>query len=167
MNSDFAKKYGVHNAFLCPFKDSDISWRVGSTNKKKCADGKATKGIPLAYIDARDVMKRLDDVVGMANWMDDYKEVKGRIICTLSIKTSDGWVSKCDGAGDTETEGEKGGISDAFKRAAVKYGIGRYLYSMPNVWVELDDWGKPKQLPKIPDNLTQAFFIQMMQKKEG
>jgi hypothetical protein len=38
------------------------------------------------------------------------------------------WISRCDGADDTNIEGAKGGLSDAFKRAAVKFGIGRYLY---------------------------------------
>ena len=90
----------------------------------------------LCYIDARDVMDRLDEVCG-SNWSDDYKEVKGRIVCTITI---DG-VSRSDGAGDTEIEGEKGGLSDAFKRAAVKWGIGRYLYNASeyNTWIDTKD----------------------------
>ena len=35
-------------------------------------------------------------------------------------------------------EAEKGRISDAFKRAAVHWGVGRYLYNLPNVWVPLN-----------------------------
>ena len=50
------------------------------------------------------------------------------MICSLSCKVGDNWITKADGAGDTDIEGEKGGISDALKRAAVVWGIGRYLY---------------------------------------
>ena len=112
-------------------------------------DGK--KGSALAYIDARDVMKRLDDIVGFENWSDEYYETKtGRLLCTLSIKIGDGWVSKSDGAGDTNIEGAKGGISDAFKRAAVKWGIGRYLYYLPVKWVAVENRRivTPPALPK-------------------
>ena len=88
-------------------------------------------GGTLHYIDARDVMYRLDEVVGPLNWQDSYKEVMGRIICTLSVRFGDEWISKEDGAGDTKIEGDKGGISDAFKRAACRWGVGRYLYYFP------------------------------------
>jgi hypothetical protein len=116
-----------------PFPPAAISWRVGSTTKDK------TKGMALAYIDARDVMRRLDEAVGPANWSDSYIETpKGRIICAIAILHQDGsWVSKSDAAGDTDVEGDKGAISDAFKRAAVKWGIGRYLYDLDSPWVEL------------------------------
>ena len=113
-----------------PFPVNAISWRVGQKSKSK------PKAMMLCYIDARDVMDRLDEVCG-SNWSDDYKEVKGRIVCTITI---DG-VSRSDGAGDTDFEGEKGGLSDAFKRAAVKWGIGRYLYNASeyNTWIDTKD----------------------------
>jgi hypothetical protein len=84
-------------------------------------------------------MDRLDEVAGPACWQDTYTETPlGRVICTISIKVDGEWVSKSDGAGKTDVEGDKGGISDAFKRAAVKWGIGRYLYSMPTPWVRCE-----------------------------
>ena len=135
-----------------PFPKEQVHFRAGATNAKK-NNGKATKAIALAYIDARDVMDRLDEVVGNENWQDRYEETSsGRVVCTLSINFPGiGWISKSDGAGDTGTEGEKGAISDAFKRAAVKFGIGRYLYSFPNHWYDYDGWKftvKEFQFPK-------------------
>ena len=53
-----------------------------------------------------------------------------------------GWVAKADGAGDTAHEAEKGGISDAFKRAAVQWGVGRYLYRLESPWVAIEPAGK-------------------------
>lgn len=119
-----------------PFPTNEVHWRVGSRTKDK------KKGKALAYIDARAVMDRLDGVFGPENWRDDYKEVgSGRVICTLSLRLGDEWVDKSDGAGSTDVEGDKGAISDAFKRAAVKWGIGRYLYHLDSPWVSLSDYG--------------------------
>ena len=69
-----------------------------------------------------------------------------------SIKT--GWVWKANGAGETDYEGTKGQFSDAFKRAAVMWGIGRYLYALPNEWVQIKPSGKSYKIvnpPKLPD----------------
>lgn len=129
-----------------PFNPATIKWRVGATSKDK------SKGIALAYVDARIVMVRMDDVVGPDNWQDEYFETaSGRIMCRLSIRINGEWITKTDGAGDTGTEGEKGAISDAFKRAAVKFGIGRYLYALPNTWVALDQYRKLTSVPQLPD----------------
>lgn len=112
-----------------PFPPDAIHWRAQTVTK----DG--GKALALAYIDARDVMDRLDSVCGPANWRDSYVETpKGRTLCTLEIRVDGEWIAKSDGAGDTDVEGEKGSISDALKRAAVKWGIGRYLYDLGNVW---------------------------------
>ncbi len=113
-----------------PFAVEAIHWRAQSVTTN--GGGAA---LALAYLDARDVMDRLDDAVGPMNWQDRYEETaKGRLLCTLSIRVGDEWVSKSDGAGNTDVEGEKGAISDALKRAAVKWGIGRYLYDLGNIW---------------------------------
>lgn len=135
----------IYNNLKDPFHVDAVHWRVGATNKAK------TKGIALAYIDARDVMLRLDKVVGFENWQDEYIETpSGRLICRLSLRIGNEWVTKSDGAGETQVEGDKGAISDAFKRAAVKWGCGRYLYKLPNVWVDIDEYRKIKTPPPIP-----------------
>lgn len=123
------------------FPRDAVSWRAQSVTK----DGK--KAMALAYIDARDVMERLDGVCGHGNWQDRYEFAGPRTICYLSIKIDGEWVTKADGAGDTAVEAEKGAISDAFKRAAVKWGIGRYLYALDAPWVpcESGDWNGKKQ----------------------
>ena len=119
-----------------PFDPAIVSWRVGPTTKDK------SKGMALAYIDARDVMRRLDDVCGAANWQDEYPWSDGkRVVCRLGVRIGDEWIWKTDGAGDTDTEGEKGALSDAFKRAAVKWGVGRYLYDVEAAWVQIEQRG--------------------------
>ena len=136
-----------------PFSPEAIDWRVGATN------GDKNKGIALAYIQARPVMDRLDEVVGLGNWTDTYTPIQGKdgvvgFFCTLSLKIGNDWISKMDGADTSDIEAIKGGISDAFKRAAVKWGIGRYLYDLPGVWVPIEVRGKSfvlKENPKLPD----------------
>ena len=119
-----------------PFKPSDIDWRVGSTNAEK------TKGMALAYIDARVVMDRLDAAVGPSGWACRYYIAEGKTVCELSLKCDGEWVTKSDGAGNSDFEAEKGALSDAFKRAAVRWGIGRYLYDIASPWVPIESRGK-------------------------
>lgn len=116
-----------------PFPADRVSWRVGSTNKDK------SKGLALAYIDARDVMQRLDEAVGPANWQSRYPHADKKTVCEIGIKIDGEWVWKANGAGDSDIEAEKGALSDALKRAAVMWGIGRYLYDLESPWVALED----------------------------
>src|SRR5271166_6183169 len=87
----------------------------------------------LQYITARTVMNRLDDVLGPANWWDEYMPLENSVICRLTIRLPDGsTLTKSDAGGyagmSDSGDDDKSGFSDAFKRAAVKFGIGRYLY---------------------------------------
>lgn len=137
-----------------PFDPKFVKWRVGATNEKK-ENGrvvqKATKGIALAYIDSREVMKRLDDVCGLGGWQAKYLPVEGGFICELSIKIGETWVTKSNAAGNTKVEAIKGGASDALKRAAATWGVGRYLYYLPNVWVPVNEYKQLVEKPALPD----------------
>jgi hypothetical protein len=123
-------------ALFAPFPPGRVSWRVGSTTQDK------KRGMALAYIDARDVMDRLDAVLGPENWQCDYPHAEGKTVCRIGLKVGSEWVWKADGAGDTDYEAEKGALSDAFKRAAVRWGIGRYLYDLSAPWVAVEQKGK-------------------------
>lgn len=120
-----------------PFDGHSVKWRLQGTNADK------TGGWAVAYLDSRAIAKRLDDVVGQMRWKDEYKpwiNSKGGAsqLCTISVYDDElkEWISKSDGAELSAISPIKGGISDAFKRAAVKWGIGRYLYAMQPVWVK-------------------------------
>lgn len=131
----------IIKALTEPWKKDEIKWRVGSMTKDK------TKALPLAYIDARTVMERLDNAVGVNNWQDRYEFHDKRTLCYLSIRLDGEWLCKSDGAGDSDIEGEKGAISDAFKRASVKWGMGRELYEMKCRWMPCNEF---KQLVGNP-----------------
>lgn len=148
-------------ALAAPFPPDKVSWRVGTSNKKKRQretgdnQAKATKGQVLAYIDARDVMDRLDEVCGPPGWQNRYTHAEKKTICEIGILTTDEWVWKADGAGESDIEAEKGALSDAFKRAAVRWGIGRYLYHLPTPWVDLDE---REQIPDAERRKLEALL---------
>lgn len=143
-----------------PFKDQFVKWRVGATNKDK------TKGIALAYVDSREVTKRLDEVCGLGGWQSRLTRADGGFICEIGIKIDDEWVWKSNAAGDTKVEPLKGGASDAFKRAASSWGIGRYLYYLPNVWVAIVAQGNSYALAETPELPDWAKFDSHIEKWE-
>jgi len=113
-------------------KQIPYQWRVQSFSKNK------PQASCIAYIDARDAMNRLDEVVGAANWQDEYKVINGQMFAGVGIKCGEEWVWKWDTGTESQTEKEKGIVSDAFKRACVKWGIGRFLYDLDVRYVDAD-----------------------------
>ncbi len=90
-------------------------------------------GRQLHYVTARTVMNRLDEVLGPENWWDDFVPLEHSVICRLTIRMPDGsTLTKSDAGGYAGMadpgDDDKSGFADAFKRAAVKFGVGRYLY---------------------------------------
>ena len=133
-----------------PFFADDIEWKPIAVSKR------TNKGLAAAYLTNRAIQQRLDDVCGPADWLNEFTAgPNGGVLCGLSIRivredgTAD-WVTKWDGAENTDVEAVKGGLSNAMKRAASHWGIGRYLYDLPQQWVALDDRGRFAQPPRIP-----------------
>jgi hypothetical protein len=111
------------------FAPSDIEWRIQQAGWK---DGKPWAMV-LAYLTSRAVQQRLDDVCGPFGWQNSFHEGKDAgITCGIAIKNPETgeWVTKYDAADATDIEAIKGGRSGAMKRAAVHWGIGRYLYNL-------------------------------------
>ena len=115
-----------------------VKWRVQSA--------KNGRAVCVPYVDARDVMDRLDEVCGMENWQDRHREEKGHIYCEVGIKVNGNWIWKSDVGSESNIEGSKGESSDSFKRACVKWGVGRFLYSIPPVVLPTTQY-KAKEYP--------------------
>lgn len=119
-------------ALSLPFRMDQVKWRAqqGPWEQK---DG-SYLCLCIPYIDARHVQGRLDRVVGPGNWSLDYKQVGSDTFAGLGVLDpyTGQWVWKWDtGHKDMAAEwGAKGTASDAQKRAAVQWGVGRYLYGM-------------------------------------
>jgi len=130
-----------------PFPPESIEWRIGSTNKEK------THGMALAYITNRAIQDRLDEIFTPFGWKNEFREWKDKSqLCGISIwdDEKNEWVTKWDGAEDSNMEPTKGGLSDAMKRAAYQWGIGRYLYKLDAEWVPLKD-GRMEKTPALPE----------------
>jgi hypothetical protein len=111
------------------------------------------RALALAYVDARVVQSRLDDVLGVDGWQDDYECLPdGSVVCRLRLRMGDEWITKVDVGGPSEQpdggDRLKAAFSDALKRAAVKFGVGRYLYRLPNQWMDYD--AQRRQFQKTP-----------------
>lgn len=138
----------IFDELAAPFPKESIHWRAQSLTK----DG--SKAMALAYLDARDVMERLDAVCGPDGWQTEHYDCGGKMGCKIGVRSpyvsinpetkelSYQWVWKSDGAGETQVEADKGAFSGAFKRAGVMWGIGRYLYDMPTIWVPCESYQK-------------------------
>ena len=140
-----------------PFPPADVEWKPGATTRDK------SKGLAMCYISSRAVQNRLDAVCGPADWRNEFRPgPEGGVLCGISVyvERADGtaeWITKWDGSESTDIEAVKGGLSGSMKRAAVQWGIGRYLYDLPAQWVRLDDRGRFAETPRIPrEHLPQA-----------
>jgi hypothetical protein len=138
----------VTQALSAPFDPSEIKFKPQIV--------KNNRALAMAYIDARVIQDRLDEVLGVENWEDAYKILPdGSVMCRLRVKLGDRWISKTDVGSPSEQpdlgDRLKAAFSDALKRAAVKFGIGRYLYRLPAQWVDYDPVKKQiTQLPQLP-----------------
>lgn len=119
-----------------PFKMTSLEWRVQQAG---ISNGKAWVRV-LAYVTSRDMQQRLDDVVGCFGWRNEFTPLPNSVgdgaMCGISIKFDDEWITKWNGAENTQVEAIKGGLSSAEKRAAVEWGIGRYLYDVEAMYAD-------------------------------
>ena len=131
-----------------PFPASVVGWKAQAV--------KNNRALAVCFIDARDVMDRLDDVFGVDGWQDSYDVLpEGSAVCRLAVRIGSEWVTKTDVGSPSEQPDSgdrmKAAYSDALKRAAVKFGIGRYLYSLPAIWTDYDSVKKQfSQTPSLP-----------------
>jgi hypothetical protein len=121
------------------FDPAAIEWRIQQAGEK---NGRVW-AICVPYVTNRAIQGRLDEVVGPENWSNEFRPgPDGGVMCGLSIHVGDQWVTKWDGAENTDVEGVKGGLSGAMKRAAVQWGIGRYLYTLDETFAHVHEGGR-------------------------
>ena len=127
-----------------PFSQGDIEWRVSRAGVSK---NEKVYCHVLAYITARAISQRLDEVCGPENWCNTpatVNELRPGIFMMqvgISIKVGDEWITKVDCSEPTNIEPAKGGFSGAMKRAGSQWGIGRYLYHLSETFAETSESG--------------------------
>jgi len=146
-----------------PFAPSVVEWVVSATSQGK--DGH--RGLMAAYADPRAYLDRLNQLFTPGGWTQDYSF---QVVGNVERKGREGKVSVCakvmvccrvtifgvgthSGTGEHWADDENavtGGDAQAFKRACVCFGLGRYLYDVPQVWVDLDEFKRRRWLPDLP-----------------
>lgn len=143
-----------------PFDPSEIKWRVTHTTR----DG--SRGAVIAYTDPRAYTDRLNQLFTPAGWTRSYevstvssvtrikkdKQIQtGKVLvtCTLTIAR----LGCHTGSGEEWADEENamtGAEAQAFKRACTCFGLGRYLYNFAEMWVPLNEYRQPVNLPTLP-----------------
>ncbi len=128
----------IRTALARPFPAGDV--KLKPKRPKGCPDNRC---LAMSYIDARLVMDRLDDVLGVDGWQDEYTPLPdGSVLCRLTVHIEGVAVTRSDVGSPSEQSGGgdrlKAAFSDSLKRTAVKFGIGRYLYAIPAIWMDYD-----------------------------
>lgn len=151
MQSEESKR--IELALGAPFDPSEVKFKPAVVS--------GNRALALPYVDARVIQDRLDEVLGVTGWQDDYQILAdGSVICRLSICFDGNWIKKVDVGGPSEQPDSgdrlKAAFSDSLKRAAVKWGIGRYLYRSPSQWVDYDPAKKQFVRPPVLQKPQQA-----------
>ena len=125
---------------MCMFRDlraDEIECRVSQINEY---------GVSLLlYKDARCDQNILDETVGEFGWMRSHTRDNANCIVSIWDEKKQQWISKEDTGTESNTEKEKGLASDSFKRACFNWGIGRELYTAPNIKIKPEDCSSLKQ----------------------
>ena len=128
-------KTDIAEALAAPFREGELRFKPQSIA--------GSRALVVAFVDARAVQDRLDEVLGVMGWQDSYQCLPdGSVVCRLRVRVGEEWITKEDVGGQSEQPDEgdrrKAAFSDALKRAAVKFGVGRYLYRLKPQWVDYD-----------------------------
>jgi hypothetical protein len=143
-----------------PFASKDVKWLVAATSR----DGR--KGRMTPYADPRAYTDRLNQVFTASGWTRDYtvqtlapitrlkndKPIQtGKVLVTCVVSIPG--VGAHSGCGEEWAEDPNALTSaeaQAFKRACSNFGLGRYFYNFSEMWVDLDEYKHPRELPTLP-----------------
>src|SRR5919204_2170958 len=141
-------------ALAAPFDPQEVRFKPGVVS--------GNRALALVYVDARVIQDRLDEVLGVAGWQDEYECLPdGSVVCRLRLRLGDEWITKMDVGGQSEQPDEgdrrKAAFSEALKRAAGKFGLGRHLFRLPPQWVDYDPVKKQlRSTPQLPPSAIPA-----------
>lgn len=155
-------------ALAAPFTAEALHFKPGKIT--------GNRALALVYVDARAIQDRLDAVLGVQGWQDEYECLPdGSVVCRLRLRLGQEWITKMDVGAPSEQPDEgdrrKAAFSDALKRAAVKFGIGRYLYRVGPIWADFDpQTRKFVRTPVLPNGLqprSQQLPIGLKERTNG
>lgn len=143
-----------------PFASKEVRWVVARAS----ADGR--RGLVRPYADPRAYTDRLDQLFTAGGWTRQYRVTtvspvtrikggnaiqSGKLLVTCNIDIPG--LGRNSGSGEAWADEENAmtrAEAQAFKRACSCFGMGRYFYSFPEIWIDLDESGRPFQVPELP-----------------
>lgn len=153
-----------------PFDPGEIKWRVTATSTQQTKHGPQKRGQIIAYADQRAYTDRLNGVFGEWGWTRDYdvqvaqnferrapsdktqNSVAAKVVIVSRVTIRG--LGTHTGVGEEWADDENAATSaeaQAFKRACTCFGLGRYLYDLDKMWVDLDQYNRPAYTPSLPD----------------
>jgi hypothetical protein len=153
-----------------PFDPSEIKWRVTATSTHQTNNSPQKRGQLVAYADQRAYTDRLNEVFGEWGWTRSYdvqvaqnferrahgdnkRTAVAAKVVVVSTVTVHGLGSHT-GVGEEWADDQNAATraeAQAFKRACACFGLGRYLYDLDTVWVDLDPYNRPVRTPNLPE----------------
>jgi hypothetical protein len=137
----------VQKRLQAPFPKHMVHWKASTISKDR------SRALMLAHIDARAVQDRLDAICPH-DWAFSVEVIPSTTVPTVKGALTVLGVTREDigQAGDGDLGTLKAAASDALKRCAVHFGIGRYLYDLPRTWADWDDAKRQStREPELPD----------------
>src|SRR5579863_1646323 len=143
-----------------PFASKDVKWLVAATSRA------GRKGRVTPYADPRAYTDRLNQIFTASGWTRDYtihtvspitrmkkdKPIQtGKVLVTCVVSIPG--VGTHSGSGEEWADEEHAMTSaeaQSFKRACSVFGLGRYFYNFVEMWVDLDEYKHPRELPMLP-----------------
>lgn len=133
---------------LKPFAKADVELKPTATTRDK------TRALASPYADMRVYYARLDKICGVENWSSSITLSDRGAVCSLTIFG----VTK-SAAGDYPQGADENPATSAeaqaFKRACSAFGLGRYLYSLPQVWAEYDQ--EKRQIVDVAGTVAKMY----------
>jgi hypothetical protein len=143
-----------------PFASKDVKWLVAATSR----DGR--KGRVTPYADPRAYTDRLNHIFTASGWTRHYEvhtvspitRMKGDkpiqtgkvfVTCVLTIPGV-GTHSGCGEEFADDPNAMTSAEAQAFKRSCSNFGLGRYFYSFAEIWVDIDEYKHPREIPTLP-----------------
>lgn len=122
-----------------PFDPQKLKWRIQNLSKDK------TSAIVVAYCNLRDYERRLDKVVGPENWSSDCEISTSETHASVRVNITINGITKSQVGeeiikygDDINSEAFTTAYAQAFKRCCSQFSLGRYLYRLEDIWVDVD-----------------------------
>ena len=157
-------------ALEVPFDPGEIKWRVTATVPQQTKRGPQKRGQVVAYADQRAYTDRLNAIFGEWGWTRSYDvqvaqnferkspgdktqtAISAKVVVVSRVTIHQ--LGTHTGVGEEWADDENAATraeAQSFKRACACFGLGRYLYDVEKVWVDLDQHNRPTETPRLPD----------------